>query len=74
MCAGKCFTLMSPDIDDDGQLVDPVKVPWLEGGVFTTPPGVLCAMGMSERASSMCTCLLSMLLLRKVGAIGPAVV
>ena len=38
--AGKCYTMMSPDIDDEGQLIDPVKVPWSEGGVFTTPPGI----------------------------------
>jgi hypothetical protein len=27
------------DIDPEGNLIDPVRVDWVAGGVFTTPPG-----------------------------------
>lgn len=30
---------MAQDIDKDGNLIDPIKAPWLTGGAFTTPPG-----------------------------------
>lgn len=36
---------MAREIDDNGELVNPVKVPWSSGGVFTTPPGMLAKLG-----------------------------
>ena len=33
------YTLMSPSLDADGNLVNPVRVDWVAGGVFVTPPG-----------------------------------
>jgi gentisate 1,2-dioxygenase len=33
------YTLMSPSIDAEGTLVNPVRVDWIKGGVFVTPPG-----------------------------------
>ncbi|CAL8469742.1 g9284 [Coccomyxa elongata] len=36
--SGTCF-LMAREIDAEGQLIDPVKVPWATGGMFLTPPG-----------------------------------
>mmetsp|Transcript_29767 Transcript_29767/g.65021 ORF Transcript_29767/g.65021 Transcript_29767/m.65021 type:complete len:396 (-) Transcript_29767:453-1640(-) len=33
------YTLMSPQLDAEGNLVNPVRVDWVKGGVFVTPPG-----------------------------------
>ena len=33
------YTLMSPSLDLEGNLVNPVRVDWVSGGVFVTPPG-----------------------------------
>jgi len=33
------YTLMSPGLDAEGNLVNPVRVDWIPGGVFVTPPG-----------------------------------
>ena len=33
------YTLMSKNIDDDGNLIDPIKMIWKTGCIFTTPPG-----------------------------------
>jgi len=33
------YTLMSPSLDFEGNLVNPVRVDWVSGGVFVTPPG-----------------------------------
>lgn len=33
------YTLMSPSLDSEGNLVNPVRVDWVSGGVFVTPPG-----------------------------------
>eukprot|EP00471_Norrisiella_sphaerica_P009863 CAMPEP_0184503174 /NCGR_PEP_ID=MMETSP0113_2-20130426/51733_1 /TAXON_ID=91329 /ORGANISM="Norrisiella sphaerica, Strain BC52" /LENGTH=393 /DNA_ID=CAMNT_0026892621 /DNA_START=68 /DNA_END=1249 /DNA_ORIENTATION=+ len=33
------YTLMSRQIDDEGNLVDPVRMDWTAGGMFVTPPG-----------------------------------
>lgn len=38
MAAG-CYTAMAQQIDKEGNLIDPIKAPWLTGGAFTTPPG-----------------------------------
>lgn len=39
MCNAGCYTAMAQNIDKDGNLIDPIKAPWLTGGAFTTPPG-----------------------------------
>jgi|EP00670_Eutreptiella_braarudii_P004314 gentisate 1,2-dioxygenase len=36
---GKVYTLLGPELDENGWVKDPIKVEWLTGGVFTTPPG-----------------------------------
>jgi len=33
------YTLMGPEIDDQGHIVDPIRCDWAAGGVFVTPPG-----------------------------------
>ena len=33
------YTMIGKDIDDKGQIIDPVKAPWIPGSVFVTPPG-----------------------------------
>jgi gentisate 1,2-dioxygenase len=33
------YTLMGKELDENGWVKDPVKVTWIEGGMFTTPPG-----------------------------------
>lgn len=35
----KVYTLMGPELDEDGWVKDPVKCEWTTGSVFTTPPG-----------------------------------
>ena len=35
------FTEMGLDLDEEGNIIDPVRVPWSTGGMFTTPPGAL---------------------------------
>jgi len=34
-----CYSLVGPTLDDDGAIVDPVRVDWQSGGAFVTPPG-----------------------------------
>lgn len=36
---GGAYTLMSPELSPDGELVDPVRMQWRSGAVFVTPPG-----------------------------------
>lgn len=36
---GGAYTMMSPDLGPDGELVDPLRVEWRSGAVFVTPPG-----------------------------------
>jgi gentisate 1,2-dioxygenase len=38
-CQPGCYTLVAREVDGQGELVDPVRVPWRPGGAFTTPPG-----------------------------------
>lgn len=38
-CRPGCYTLVAKEVDERGELVDPSRVPWQEGGAFTTPPG-----------------------------------
>ncbi len=33
------YTLISPDIDDKGNLINPIKAMWEPGSAFVTPPG-----------------------------------
>ena len=35
----KVYTLMGPELDEDGWVKDPVRCDWTSGSVFTTPPG-----------------------------------
>lgn len=37
--AGKVYTLMGPELDDEGWVKDPIRCPWVTGAVFVTPPG-----------------------------------
>lgn len=36
---GKIYTLMGENIDDDGNIIEPVKMLWKKNCTFTTPPG-----------------------------------
>jgi gentisate 1,2-dioxygenase len=33
------YTLIGKSLDENGQIVDPIKAPWVAGSVFITPPG-----------------------------------
>ena len=33
------YTLMGPELDEQGWVRDPIKCVWKTGSVFTTPPG-----------------------------------
>ena len=33
------FTEMGLAVDADGNIIDPIRVPWTPGSLFTTPPG-----------------------------------
>jgi len=33
------YTLMGKEIDDKGDIIDPIRCDWIPGGVFITPPG-----------------------------------
>lgn len=39
-CAPGCYSLLGPDLDDRGDIVDPVRVDWQSAGAFVTPPGL----------------------------------
>ncbi|MHB1726680.1 MAG: cupin, partial [Acidimicrobiales bacterium] len=39
-CRAGCYTLIGAEIDQDGVIVDPVRVDWEAGGAFVTPPGL----------------------------------
>lgn len=36
---GKVYTMMGPELGEDGWVKDPIKMEWVAGGVFITPPG-----------------------------------
>jgi gentisate 1,2-dioxygenase len=38
-CKPGCYTQVSELVDSQGNLIDPVRVPWESGGAFITPPG-----------------------------------
>jgi gentisate 1,2-dioxygenase len=33
------YTLMGPELGEDGWVKDPLRIHWISGGVFITPPG-----------------------------------
>lgn len=35
-----CYTLVGDRLDDDGEIIDPLRVDWESGGAFVTPPGM----------------------------------
>ena len=37
--SGAVYTLMGPELDEDGWVKDPIRMDWASGAVFTTPPG-----------------------------------
>jgi gentisate 1,2-dioxygenase len=39
-CDPGCYTLVGPEIEPDGTIVDPIRVDWEPGGAFVTPPGM----------------------------------
>ena len=39
-CEPGCHTLLGSHLDDRGDIIDPVRVPWEAGGAFVTPPGM----------------------------------
>jgi len=39
-CAPGCYTLVGSDVDERGDIVDPVRVDWETAGAFVTPPGL----------------------------------
>ena len=39
-CAPGCYSLVGPDLDERGDIVDPIRVEWEAGGAFVTPPGL----------------------------------
>lgn len=38
-CQPGCYTLLGDRLDARGEIVDPVRVDWVAGGAFVTPPG-----------------------------------
>lgn len=39
-CEPGCHSLVGARLDDDGDIIDPVRVDWEPGGAFVTPPGL----------------------------------
>lgn len=39
-CEPGCHTLLGSHLDDRGDIIDPIQVPWEPGGAFVTPPGM----------------------------------
>lgn len=35
----EAYTLLGRELDSEGRIVNPIRVPWEAGGVFVTPPG-----------------------------------
>jgi len=35
-----CYSLLGAKLDDQGEIIDPVRVDWESGGAFVTPPGM----------------------------------
>ena len=39
-CEPGCSTMLGTRIDDDGSIVEPIRIDWEPGGAFVTPPGM----------------------------------
>lgn len=39
-CSPGCYTLVGAEVDERGEIVDPVRVDWEAAGAFVTPPGL----------------------------------
>ncbi len=39
-CAPGCYSLLGPQLDEHGNIVDPQRVEWEAAGAFITPPGL----------------------------------
>jgi gentisate 1,2-dioxygenase len=39
-CAPGCYTLVGRSIDEDGEIIDPIRVDWEPQSAFVTPPGL----------------------------------
>jgi gentisate 1,2-dioxygenase len=39
-CSPGCYTLVGTAVDEDGGIIDPVRVDWETAGAFVTPPGL----------------------------------
>ena len=39
-CDPGCYTLVGSHVDDDGRIIDPIRVDWESTGAFVTPPGL----------------------------------
>jgi gentisate 1,2-dioxygenase len=39
-CQPGCYSLVGPELDADGNIIDPTRVEWESGGAFVTPPGL----------------------------------
>lgn len=39
-CEPGCYSLVGARLDDNGDIIDPVRVDWEAGGAFVTPPGL----------------------------------
>ncbi|HEX4245979.1 MAG TPA: cupin domain-containing protein [Acidimicrobiales bacterium] len=39
-CPPGCYTLVGTHLDDEGEIVNPIRVDWAPGAAFTTPPGM----------------------------------
>ena len=39
-CAPGCYTLVGRSVDEDGEIVDPIRVDWESHSAFVTPPGL----------------------------------
>ncbi|CAF0760729.1 unnamed protein product [Adineta ricciae] len=37
---GKCYTLVGDELDENGQIKNPIRLDWESGGAFTTPLGL----------------------------------
>lgn len=39
-CAPGCYTLVGRSVDEDGEIIDPIRVDWEPNSAFVTPPGL----------------------------------
>jgi hypothetical protein len=38
-CEPGSFTLLGDRLDEGGEIVEPIRIPWQPGGALVTPPG-----------------------------------